>query len=154
MLWSSAAMQFWSLWMRPWPRVHHGRVPSIGLACLVVREYDEAIGFYVGALGFDLVEDSLFDGDKRWVVVAPPGGRGTALLLARAATSAQQDRIGDQTGGRVSFFLYTDAFDADHERMMAAGVTFAEEPRHEAYGTVAVFEDLYGNQWDLIQQTG
>ncbi|MDQ1392991.1 MAG: hypothetical protein QOF30_1968 [Acidimicrobiaceae bacterium] len=127
-------------------------MPSIGLVCLVIRDYDEAIGFYVHSLGFDLVEDSVLDGGTRWVVVAPAGAGGAALLLARAATTEQLARVGDQTGGRVSLFLHTDDFDRDFERFVAAGVTFLEEPRHEAYGTVAVFEDLYGNRWDLIEQ--
>jgi catechol 2,3-dioxygenase-like lactoylglutathione lyase family enzyme len=125
---------------------------SLALVSLVVRDYDEAIAFYVHALGFELVEDSPVENGKRWVVVAPPGKQGTSILLARAATSAQTSRIGDQTGGRVFLFLHTDDFAADHERMLAAGVTFIEPPRHEAYGTVAVFEDLYGNRWDLVER--
>lgn len=120
----------------------------IGLVTLVVADYDEAIGFYVGKLGFDLVEDAPM-GPKRWVVVRPPGAQ-TGLLLARAAEPAQAARVGDQTGGRVGFFLNTDDFAADHARMSAAGVRFLEAPRHEAYGSVAVFEDLYGNRWDLL----
>lgn len=116
-----------------------------------MRDYDEALDFYTRALGFECIEDRAMPGGKRWLVVAPPGGRGAALLLARAATPAQQARIGDQTGGRVFLFLETDDFARDHARMLAAGVRFAEPPRHEAYGTVAVFEDLYGNRWDLIQ---
>jgi len=123
----------------------------IGLVCLLVRDYDEAIAFYVGSLGFEIVEDTVMDGGKRWVVVEPKGGQGAALLLARAATSAQQARIGDQTGGLVCFFLHTGDFDVEYERMMAAGVKFIESPRREAFGTVVVFEDLYGNKWDLIQ---
>ncbi|SRR6266545_5050669 len=123
----------------------------LGLVTVVVRDYDEAIAFYVDAVGFELVEDSPRDDGSRWVVVAPRGARETALLLARAATPRQEKRVGDQTGGRVGLFLNTDDFDCDHERMTAAGVTFLEEPRREPYGTVAVFEDLYGNRWDLIQ---
>jgi catechol 2,3-dioxygenase-like lactoylglutathione lyase family enzyme len=123
----------------------------LGLVTVVVREYDEAIAFYVDVLGFDLLEDTCIGGEKRWVVVGPPGGRETAVLLARAATGEQEARVGDQTGGRVGWFLNTDAFDRDYERMKAAGVTFEEAPRHEPYGTVAVFRDLYGNRWDLIQ---
>ncbi|CAL9584268.1 hypothetical protein SUDANB120_05113 [Streptomyces sp. enrichment culture] len=123
----------------------------LGLLTLVVRDYDEAIAFYRDALGFELREDTRIDEDKRWVVVAPPGARETAVLLARAATAEQEARIGDQTGGRVGWFLNTDAFDRDHERMRAAGVEFEEAPRQEPYGTVAVFRDLYGNRWDLIQ---
>ncbi|MFC4019455.1 VOC family protein [Micromonospora sp. GCM10011542] len=124
---------------------------QLGLVALVVREYDEAIDFYVGALGFELVEDTARPDGSRWVVVRPPGARETALLLARASTPEQRDRIGDQTGGRVVFFLYTEDFARDHARMTAAGVRFLEEPRHEAYGSVAVFADLYGNRWDLLQ---
>jgi len=120
------------------------------LMALLVRDYDEAIAFYVEKLGFDLTADDNQGGGKRWVVVTPSAG-GAGLLLAKAADAAQQARIGDQTGGRVGLFLQTDDFAADHARMTAAGVRFAEAPRHEPYGTVAVFEDLYGNRWDLIE---
>ncbi|GHD85971.1 VOC family protein [Streptomyces naganishii] len=124
----------------------------IALVTLVVDDYDEAIRFYTGALGFRLAEDAPRPDGSRWVVVAPGAGQdGTALLLARARGEDQRARIGDQTGGRVGFFLHTDDFAADHARMRAAGVTFLEEPRHEPYGTVAVFQDLYGNRWDLLQ---
>ncbi|GGX70186.1 VOC family protein [Streptomyces anandii] len=124
----------------------------IALVTLVVDDYDEAIRFYTGALGFRLAEDTPRPDGSRWVVVAPgPGQDGTALLLARAKGEDQRARIGDQTGGRVGFFLHTDDFAADHARMRAAGVTFLEEPRHEPYGTVAVFQDLHGNRWDLLQ---
>jgi catechol 2,3-dioxygenase-like lactoylglutathione lyase family enzyme len=123
----------------------------LGLVTLVVRDYDEAIGFYTGALGFELRADTALGDGKRWVVVGPPGAR-TGLLLAKADGPDQQARAGDQTGGRVAFFLDTDDFARDHERMLAAGVRFEEPPRHEPYGTVAVFRDLYGNRWDLIQQ--
>ena len=116
---------------------------------LVVRDYDEAIGYFTGALGFTLVEDTPQAG-KRWVRVAPPGGGGTELLLARAATPAQEQAVGNQTGGRVFLFLRTDDFARDYARMKAHGVRFTEEPRHEDYGTVVVFLDLYGNKWDLI----
>lgn len=126
-------------------------MPHLGLVTIVVRDYDEAVAFYVDAVGFELVEDTLLDDGKRWVVVAPPGARGTAVLLARAVTGEQVARVGDQTGGRVGWFLYTDAFDRDHERMREAGVVFEEAPRREPYGTVAVFRDLYGNRWDLIE---
>jgi catechol 2,3-dioxygenase-like lactoylglutathione lyase family enzyme len=119
---------------------------------LVVRDYDEAIRFYVDAVGFVLREDSDLGDGKRWVVVAPPDG-GAGLLLARASGADQKARVGDQTGGRVAFFLETDDFGRDHARMVAAGVRFLEEPRHEPYATVAVFEDLYGNRWDLLQPT-
>ena len=122
----------------------------IGAVTFLVRDYDEAIAWFRDALGFALVEDTPLGGGKRWVLVSP-GDRGTPLLLAEASTDEQQARIGDQTGGRVGFFLHTDDFARDHTRMRAAGVRFNEEPRHEAYGTVAVFEDLYGNLWDLIE---
>lgn len=122
----------------------------ISLVTLVVDDYDEAIAFYTGALGFDLVEDEPRPGGSRWVVVRPPGEAGTGLLLARAGDDAQRGRVGDQTGGRVGFFLRTDDFAGDHERMRAAGVTFLEEPRYETYGSVVVFQDLYGNRWDLL----
>lgn len=124
---------------------------SIAHVALVVRDYDEAIAFYTGAMAFRLVEDTAMDGGKRWVVVAPDGG-GTSLLLARAANAEQERRIGDQTGGRVFLFLDTDDFRRDHARMRAAGVRFVEPPREESYGTVAVFLDLYGNRWDLVER--
>ncbi|MCP2249088.1 VOC family protein [Lentzea aerocolonigenes] len=120
----------------------------MGLVTLVVRDYDEAIRFYVDGLGFTLVEDTP-QGDKRWVVVSAGGG--ASLLLAQADTDQQAARVGDQTGGRVGFFLNTDDFDRDHARMTAFGVRFLETPREEVYGKVAVFEDLYGNRWDLLQ---
>ncbi|MFE6593528.1 VOC family protein [Streptomyces sp. NPDC057781] len=127
----------------------------IALVTLVVDDYDEAIRFYTEALGFLLAEDTPRPDGSRWVVVEPGGaagaGQGTALLLARAKGEAQRSRVGDQTGGRVGFFLYTDDFARDHARMAAAGVTFLEEPRREPYGSVAVFQDLYGNRWDLLQ---
>jgi len=124
----------------------------LSLVSIVVREYDEAVRFYVDALGFVLVEDSPLGENKRWVVVSPRGDGGCALLLARAATDAQRARVGDQTGGRVGFFLDTEDFAVDHDRMQSAGVRFVEGPRQEAYGTVAVFEDLYGNRWDLVER--
>ncbi|MER5596188.1 VOC family protein [Streptomyces sp. NPDC002265] len=130
----------------------------IALVTLVVDDYDEAIRFYTQALGFRLVEDTPRPDGSRWVVVEPgtadAAAPGTALLLARAKDDAQRGRVGDQTGGRVGFFLHTDDFARDHARMLAAGVTFLEEPRHEPYGSVAVFEDLYGNRWDLLQPAG
>jgi catechol 2,3-dioxygenase-like lactoylglutathione lyase family enzyme len=126
-------------------------MPWLGLVSLVVRDYDEALAFYVGVLGFVLVEDEVIGDGKRWVVVAPRGDQQTKLLLARAATPEQQARVGDQTGGRVFLFLSTDDFAGDYERMNAAGVRFLESPREEVYGTVAVFEDAYGNRWDLIE---
>ncbi|CAM5717656.1 VOC family protein [Streptomyces canus] len=124
----------------------------IALVTLVVDDYDEAIRFYTEALGFRLVEDAPRPDGSRWVVVRP-GDRegGTDLLLARAKDEAQRARVGDQTGGRVGFFLHTDDFARDHARMLGAGVTFLEQPRHEPYGSVAVFQDLYGNRWDLLQ---
>ncbi|MFE7902608.1 VOC family protein [Streptomyces sp. NPDC057424] len=127
----------------------------IALVTLVVDDYDEAIRFYTGALGFRLAEDAPRPDGSRWVVVEPgTTGTGTGLLLARAKGEAQAARAGDQTGGRVGFFLHTDDFTRDHARMTAAGVSFLEEPRHEPYGTVAVFQDLYGNRWDLLQPAG
>ncbi|WP_432103458.1 VOC family protein [Streptomyces sp. bgisy091] len=126
-------------------------MPHIALVTLVVRDYDEAIAFYTDALGFELVENTDRGGGSRWVVVRPRGGSGTGLLLARAGDEAQGARVGAQTGGRVGFFLHTEDFARDHATMLAAGVRFLEEPRHEAYGSVAVFEDLYGNRWDLLQ---
>ncbi|MFB8774325.1 VOC family protein [Streptomyces broussonetiae] len=124
----------------------------IALVTLVVDDYDEAIRFYTDALGFRLAEDTPRPDGSRWVVVeAGPADAGAALLLARGKDDAQRARVGDQTGGRVGFFLHTDDFARDHARMLAAGVTFLETPRHEPYGTVAVFQDLYGNRWDLLQ---
>jgi len=117
---------------------------------LVVRDYDEAIRFFTQSLGFTLVEDTPRGGGKRWVRVAPSDGPGTELLLAQAATPGQQDAVGNQTGGRVFLFLRTDDFERDYARMKSHGVRFTEEPRHEEYGTVVVFLDLYGNKWDLI----
>ena len=127
---------------------------GIVLVTLVVDDYDEAIGWFTDALGFELVEDSPRGPGKRWVVVAPPGADGAALLLARGDGEQQRDRIGDQTGGRVGFFLHTKDFAASYERMRVAGVRFLEEPRYEDYGSVVVFEDLYGNRWDLMQPAG
>jgi catechol 2,3-dioxygenase-like lactoylglutathione lyase family enzyme len=122
----------------------------LALLSLLVRDYDEALAYYVDKLGFALIEDSDLGGGKRWVVVSPGAG-GSRFLLAQAADDQQAALIGGQGGGRVWLFLHTDAFEADHARMSAAGVRFLEEPRHEAYGSVAVFEDLYGNRWDLLQ---
>lgn len=123
----------------------------LSLVSLVVADYDEAISFFTRALNFELCEDTPLGGGKRWVVVRPRGNLGSGLLLARADGPAQTARIGDQTGGRVFLFLETDDFERDHARMIAAGVRFVEPPRREAYGMVAVFEDLCGNRWDLIQ---
>jgi catechol 2,3-dioxygenase-like lactoylglutathione lyase family enzyme len=125
---------------------------AIGQGALVVREYDEALDFYVGTLGFTLVEDTYIpEQDKRWVVVAPPGASESRLLLARAVGEEQASRIGNQTGGRVFLFLYTDDFWHDCHAYRAKGVVFVREPKEESYGTVAVFQDLYGNLWDLLQ---
>ena len=129
----------------------------LGLVTYVAREYDEAIGFFVGKLDFDLVEDTDMGDGKRWVVVAPTSGStsglnsGASLLIARAVTEAEKASVGNQAGGRVAFFLNTDNFDRDYANWSARGVKFREQPRHEVYGTVAVFEDLYGAPWDLIQ---
>lgn len=122
----------------------------LALVSLLVRDYDEAIAFYRDALGFRVVEDTDMGAGKRWVVVAPGDGQGAGLLLARAVDE-QRGSVGCQAGGRVFLFLHTNDFAADHARMTAAGVKFIEAPRHEAYGTVAVFEDLYGNRFDLIE---
>ncbi|PRD49750.1 VOC family protein [Phyllobacterium myrsinacearum] len=122
----------------------------IGMVTLVVRDYDEAIAWYTGVLGFSLISDTALSPAKRWVVVAPEKD-GAKILLARADNPAQTASIGNQTGGRVALFLHTDDFAADHAAMVRAGVHFLEEPRHETYGSVAVFEDLYGNTWDLLQ---
>ena len=125
---------------------------AIGLVSLVVREYDEAIAFYVGVLGFTLIEDLFVPAqNKRWVVVAPPGSAGANLLLARASNPEQSSRIGNQTGGRVFLFLYTDDFARAFRRYKEQGITFVREPMEESYGTVAVFRDPWGNLWDLIQ---
>jgi catechol 2,3-dioxygenase-like lactoylglutathione lyase family enzyme len=125
---------------------------KIAHIAIVVRDYDEAIAFYTRALGFELIEDAPLSPDKRWVLVAPPGNRGTSLLLAKAANPEQASRVGNQTGGRVFLFLHTDDFERDHRAMLACGVRFVEAPRKESYGTVAVFEDLYGNRWDLVER--
>ena len=125
---------------------------TIAHVALVVRDYDEALAFYVGKLGFWVVEDrEQPDPNKRWVVVSPSGSTSTSLLLARASRPEQLTFVGNQTGGRVFLFLHTDDFWRDHRDMTARGVVFEGAPRHEAYGTVAVFTDLYGNRWDLLQ---
>ncbi len=122
----------------------------IAHVALLVRDYDEAIAFFTHSLGFQLLEDALRGEGKRWVLVGPQGKQGTAILLARAATPEQRKAIGNQSGGRVFMFLVTNDFDRDHGRMKSRGVRFTEEPRHEEYGRVVVFLDLYGNKWDLI----
>jgi catechol 2,3-dioxygenase-like lactoylglutathione lyase family enzyme len=124
---------------------------SIGTVTLLVRNYDEAIAWFTGVLGLDLIEDTSLGDGKRWVQVGQLATGGCRLLLAKASDPQQVARIGDQAGGRVAFFLETDDFERDHARMMAHGVEFLEEPRNEPYGTVAVFRDLYGNKWDLIE---
>jgi catechol 2,3-dioxygenase-like lactoylglutathione lyase family enzyme len=148
----SQILTSWSIACRWRGRLVQGGIVGnrIATVALVVRDYDEAIAFYCGALGFPLVSDTDLGGGKRWVTVAAADG-GSHVLLAKADGPAQEARIGDQTGGRVGFFLHTDDFARDHAAFVAAGVLFLEEPRHEAYGTVAVFEDLYGNKWDLIE---
>ena len=124
---------------------------TLGHVALVVRDYDEALAFFTGTLNFKVIEDTRLNEDKRWVLIAPPGSPGTSLLLARAATPEQVSRIGNQTGGRVFLFLHTDNFWRDYREMIARKVTFTRPPSEESYGTVAVFEDLYGNLWDLLQ---
>jgi catechol 2,3-dioxygenase-like lactoylglutathione lyase family enzyme len=123
---------------------------SLALIAYLVRDYDEAVAFFTEKLQFELVEDTPRDG-KRWVVVRPHGENGSSILLAKAATQEQEAAIGNQTGGRVFLFLHTDDFQRDYEHMRSHGVQFMEEPRHEDYGIVAVFKDLYGNKWDLLQ---
>lgn len=123
----------------------------LGMLSLLVRDYDEAIAYYTGTLGFTLIEDTAMSETKRWVVVAP-GADGARLLLAKAGNDTQQAYIGNQTGGRVFLFLYTPNFDATYARYLEAGVHFIETPRQETYGKVVVFEDLYGNRWDMIER--
>jgi len=128
---------------------------SIGLTALLVRDYDEALNFYVERLGFKVVENTYIPSqDKRWVVIAPEGSKGSALLLARAVNPEQASRIGNQTGGRIFLFLYTDDFWRDYSAYKAKGIEFVRDPKEEIYGTVAVFQDLYGNLWDLLQRKG
>jgi catechol 2,3-dioxygenase-like lactoylglutathione lyase family enzyme len=127
--------------------------PKVAGVALVVRDYDEAVAFYTSVLGFNLIEDTALSAGKRWVVVAPPGSDGATILLARAATPEQESRIGNQTGGRVCLFLHTDDFWRDYGALRSRGVNFVEDPRHETFGTVAVFVDLYGNKWDLVERT-
>ncbi|PYE29371.1 catechol 2,3-dioxygenase-like lactoylglutathione lyase family enzyme [Rhizobium sp. PP-F2F-G20b] len=127
---------------------------TIASITLVVPDYDDAIAFYRDSLGFELLEDLDMGDGKRWVVLQPRGARETALLIAKADGAAQAAAIGNQTGGRVAFFLHTDDFARDHAAMLAKGVAFREAPRHEPYGTVAVFADPFGNLWDLLQPGG
>ncbi|GGA07274.1 VOC family protein [Dyella caseinilytica] len=124
---------------------------AIAAIALLVRDYDEAIAFYTGCLDFELIEDTPLGGGKRWVLVSPPGARETRLLLAQASNAEQDASVGEQAGGRVFLFLRVDDFYARYEAMRSRGVRFLESPREEAYATVAVFEDLYGNKWDLLQ---
>ncbi len=125
---------------------------AIGYVAVVVEDYDEAIKFYVDTLGFNLVEDSFIEAqNKRWVLVSPPGSTESKLLLARAVGAEQSSRVGNQTGGRVFLFLHTDDFWRDFNAYKSKGVVFVREPAEESYGTVAVFKDLYGNLWDLLQ---
>lgn len=128
---------------------------ALGLVALLVRDYDEALAFYIDVLGFQLVEDTpVPEQAKRWVVVRPPAGSGACLLLARASTPEQLERVGTQAGGRVFLFLYTDDVLRDHAAYKARGVEFVREPQRQSHGTVAVFADLYGNLWDLIEPSG
>lgn len=127
---------------------------ALALVSLLVRDYDEAITFFTQALRFDLIEDTPLSDQKRWVVVAPKGSQGSALLLAKASTEEQKSCIGNQTGGRVFLFLHTDDFWSDYRHMQDHHVRFTEEPRQETYGLVVVFLDLYGNKWDLVQPQG
>jgi catechol 2,3-dioxygenase-like lactoylglutathione lyase family enzyme len=124
---------------------------SIAHLTIIVRNYDEALKFYAQKLGFQLLQDTPLPDNKRWILVAPPDSRGAALLLAEADTPEQSRAIGNQTGGRVFVFLHTDDFWRDYKAYQSRGVSFLESPREESYGTVAVFEDLYGNKWDLLQ---
>jgi len=124
---------------------------KIGYIAVLVRDYDDAIAFYTKRLRFELIEDTGLGGGKRWVLVAPAGSQEARVLLAKATTPEQESRIGNQTGGRVFLFLHTDDFWRDYHDMKSRGVTFRGEPREEGYGTVAVFEDLYGNRWDLLE---
>jgi catechol 2,3-dioxygenase-like lactoylglutathione lyase family enzyme len=124
---------------------------SIAHLTIIVRNYDEALKFYAQKLGFQLLQDTPLPDNKRWILVAPPESRGAALLLAEADTPEQSLAIGNQTGGRVFLFLHTDDFWREYKAYQSRGVSFLESPREESYGTVAVFEDLYGNKWDLLQ---
>ncbi|MBQ4833961.1 VOC family protein [Pseudoalteromonas sp. MMG010] len=131
----------------------HSPAQQIASVALVVRDYDEAIDFYTNKLLFTLLEDTQLEKGKRWVQVAPPNTSGMSLILAKASTEEQRNAIGNQTGGRVFLFLQTNDFWRDYNRMKEKGVTFTQAPREEDYGTVVVFQDLYGNKWDLLQLT-
>ncbi|MCX6431001.1 MAG: VOC family protein [Actinobacteria bacterium] len=126
---------------------------SLNSITLVVDDYDRAISYFCGALGFTLTEDTDMGKGKRWVVISPEVGKGASLLIAKATTESQIASVGNQTGGRVAFFLHTDTFDTDYSKMVANGINFIEEPRLESYGKVVVFKDLYGNKWDFIGRT-
>jgi len=123
----------------------------LGAIALLVKDYDEAKSYYCDTLSFDLIEDTPMEGDKRWLLVAPANSTGARLLLAKASTPKQMECVGNQAGGRVFLFLHTDDFWGDYARMKDKGVIFCEEPREEPYGTVVIFEDLYGNRWDFLQ---
>jgi catechol 2,3-dioxygenase-like lactoylglutathione lyase family enzyme len=141
------------LWIASFSGIDVMKQQSIGLVSLVVRDYDEALNFFVGVMGFTLVEDTYVpEQSKRWVVVSPPGSTESGVLLARASTPEQETCIGSQTGGRVFLFLYADDFWRDYESLKAKGVVFVRDPIEHPYGIVAVFKDLYGNQWDLLQR--
>ena len=126
-------------------------MPNIAAFSLLVEDYDDAIQFFTQALNFKLVEDTDLGEGKRWVIVRPKGEQGSDVILAKASDSDQKKLVGKQMGGRVGFFLHTDDFERDYQHMQKEGVRFLEEPRYEVYGTVAVFEDLYGNTWDLLE---
>lgn len=132
-------------------QIHNNLKQHIAHIALVVKDYDEAIEFYTKKLHFTLVEDTVLSATKRWVLVAPPGSEGCRLLLAKAANELQMTRVGNQTGGRVFLFLHTDNFQRDYQNLLDNDIKIVREPSAEAYGTVAVFEDLYGNLWDLIE---
>lgn len=132
-------------------QIHNNLKQHIAHIALVVKDYDEAIEFYTKKLHFTLVEDTVLSATKRWVLVAPPGSEGCRLLLAKAANELQMTRVGNQTGGRVFLFLHTDNFQRDYQNLLDNDIKIIREPSAEAYGTVAVFEDLYGNLWDLIE---
>jgi lactoylglutathione lyase len=129
----------------------HLKTQHLRYIALLVRDYDEAKAYYCGVLGFDVLADTPVSAEKRWVLIAPPGSRETRLLLAKAANPDQIARVGDQTGGRVFLFLHTDDFWRDFRDLRTKGVKFCREPQEEIYGIVAMFEDLYGNRWDLLQ---
>lgn len=125
---------------------------SLGMLTILVDEYDRGIGYFTQALGFSLLEDTRLSSEKRWVVVAPDAREGARILLARASSPAQVTAIGNQTGGRVGLFLYTNNFENDYSLMRTKGVNFIETPRHETFGRVVVFKDIFGNKWDLIER--